>query len=146
MRLTTFSDYTLRVLIYLAVQDQAVTTIAGIAEAYGISKNHLMKVVHQLAGEGYVETTRGKGGGVRLKRAPEDISIGAVLRRTESDSALVECFRPEGSECRIETACMLRGVFHQAEEAFYGVLDDITLAQVVENRARLQALLPGTTD
>ncbi|BAZ93292.1 DNA-binding protein [Thiohalobacter sp. COW1] len=146
MRLTTFSDYTLRVLIYLAVQEHSVTTIAGIAEAYGISKNHLMKVVHQLAGDGYVETTRGKGGGVRLKQAPEAISIGAVLRRTEADSVLVECFRPQGSECRIETACMLRGIFHQAEEAFYGVLDDITLAQVVENRARLQALLPGTAD
>ena len=144
MRLTTFSDYTLRVLIYLAVQERSVSTIAEIAEAYGISKNHLMKVVHQLANEGYVETTRGKGGGVSLKLSPEEISIGRVLRRTEADSALVECFRPGGSDCRIEAGCQLRGVFRQAQEAFYAALDGVTLARIVDDRDRLQDLLSGS--
>lgn len=144
MRLTTFSDYTLRVLIYLAVQDNRVSTIAEIAEAYNVSKNHLMKVVHHLAGQGYVETTRGKGGGVRLRQSADSISIGEVLRQTESDSALVECFRDGESDCRIEPACLLRGAFHQAQEAFYKVMDGYTLAQIATNRDRLQTLLPGT--
>jgi Rrf2 family nitric oxide-sensitive transcriptional repressor len=141
MKLTTFSDYTLRVLIYLAVRDDSLVTIGEIAEAYGISRNHLMKVVHHLGVHGYLETVRGKGGGVRLAMAPRDINIGALLRETEHNTALVECFNPKGSACTIEQACALRGIFHQALTSFFSVLDGYTLADVLRNRSRLAKLL-----
>ena len=141
MRLTVFSDYTLRVLIYLGLRSETRSTIAEIADAYGISKNHLMKVVHHLATRGYVETTRGKGGGLRLQRPPREINIGTVVRVTEQDTALVECFEPGSSCCRIEQACALKGVFHRALEAFFRVLDDYTLGDLLEPHADLQEIL-----
>ena len=113
MRLTTFSDYALRSLIFVAVAPDRLVTIGQIAEAYDISRNHLMKVVHQLGRLGYLETVRGKGGGLRLGQAPEDIRIGAVLRETERDSALLECFDTHGN-CRILPACVLRGALAEA--------------------------------
>jgi Rrf2 family nitric oxide-sensitive transcriptional repressor len=114
MRLTTFSDYTLRVLMYLGVRRDELVTIGEIAAAYGISENHLMKVVHFLARQGYVETVRGKGGGLRLAMAPEDIGVGEVVRGTEESLALVECFDAEQSQCNIAPACLLKGVFKKA--------------------------------
>lgn len=141
MKLTTFSDYTLRVLIYLSLRDDELTTIGEIADAYGISKNHLMKVVHYLGTQEYLETVRGKGGGVRLAVDPADINIGTLLRKTEVNTALVECFDPEDSRCSIGPACALRGVLNQALQAFFSVLDRYTLADVVRNRARLSKLL-----
>ncbi len=141
MRLTTFSDYTLRVLIYLGVHDQQRATVEQIADAYGISKNHLMKVVHYLAQEKYIETTRGKGGGMRLGRAPEDINIGAVVRATEDNHKLVECFDRESSDCRIEAACVLRGLLGQALEAFLRALDRYTLADLLASKSKLARIL-----
>src|SRR5512144_2872625 len=103
MQLTRYSDYSLRVLMYLAVRPDHLATIEEISDAYGISRAHLMKVVHQLGRAGLLETVRGRGGGMRLAQAPERISIGGVVRRTEDKLALVECFEPKTSECRIES-------------------------------------------
>ena len=141
MRMTAFSDYSLRVLIYLGVHDERLATIGDIAAAYGISGNHLMKVFHYLAQSGYVETVRGKGGGMRLARAPESINIGELVRVTEETLKLVECFDREASNCRIESACVLRGVVGRALEAFFGVLDRCTLADLLAPKPKLlQAL------
>ena len=141
MRLTTFSDYTLRVLVYLGVHDEGLATISDIAAAYGISENHLMKVVHYLGQRGYVETVRGKGGGMRLARAPAKINVGELVRGTEENLKLVECFDEEASECRIEAACVIRGVLGRALEAFFGVLDRYTLADLLAPKPRLLKML-----
>ena len=141
MRLTTFSDYSLRVMIYLGSCGERRVPVGEIAAAYGISKNHLMKVILFLADEGYIETTRGKRGGVRLKMQPERVRIGKLLRKSEADSVLVECFSKQPSECRIQSACRLRGAFHKAVQAFYAVLDTYTLADLVGNRNALAPLL-----
>jgi len=145
MRLTSFTDYTLRVLIYLGTyrREGHLATIGDIAAAYGISENHLMKVVHHLAQHGHVETVRGKGGGMRLARAPEDINIGDVVRGAEEDLTLVECFQQGGYRCPIEAACTLSGLLQNALDAFLGVLDRQTLADLLKPRARLATMLGG---
>ena len=142
MRLTTFSDYAFRVLIYLGSAPQGLATIADIAAAYGISENHLMKVVHQLGRLGYVETVRGKGGGLRLARAPAEINVGEVLRATEDGFAIVECMGEGGSDCRIARACALKGALHAAVEAFLATLDRYTLADLLRP-ALAKVLLPA---
>ena len=141
MRLTTFSDYTLRVLIYLGVHDDQIATVAQIAGAYGISANHLMKVVHYLAQGGYIETARGKGGGMRLGLAPERINLGEVVRGTEDNRNLVECFDRDSSNCRIESACVLRGILGQALDAYFRALDGYTLADLLVPKPRLANML-----
>ena len=131
MRLSTFSDYNLRVLMYLGVQRDRLATIAEIAAAHEISENHLMKVVHQLGRSGYIETVRGKGGGMRLAKAPNEIVLGEVIRQTEGDFAMVECFS-ENSSCRLLPACRLKGILGEALSAMFLVLDDYTLADLLE--------------
>jgi Rrf2 family nitric oxide-sensitive transcriptional repressor len=139
MRLTNFTDYSLRVLIYLGTRegDARLTTIGDIATAYGISRNHLMKVVHHLAKQGYVETTRGKGGGMRLARAPEKINIGTLVRSTEEDFALVECLEKGSQNCTIAPACALPPVLAGALRAFFRELDGRTLADLLQPQADL---------
>ncbi|MBS1228363.1 MAG: transcriptional regulator, BadM/Rrf2 family [Proteobacteria bacterium] len=131
MRLSSFSDYSLRVLMYLGVQSDRLATISEIAAAHEISENHLMKVVHQLGRGGYLETVRGKGGGMRLARAPKEIVLGEVIRQTEGDIAMVECFSGNSS-CRILSACRLRGILGEALNAMFLVLDGYTLADLLE--------------
>ena len=141
MRLTVYTDFSLRVLMFLALKGDGLATIAEIAKAYGISKNHLMKVAHQLGVAGYVETVRGKGGGLRLARRPQDIVIGEVVRRTEPDMAIVPCFAPDDASCTILPSCALRGVLSKARDAFLSALDGHTLADLVRPRAPLRKLL-----
>jgi Rrf2 family nitric oxide-sensitive transcriptional repressor len=136
VELTRYSDYSLRVLMYLALDPERLVTIEEIAQSYGISKAHLMKVVHQLGLRGYVDTVRGRGGGLRLGRRPEEIRVGEVVRSTEENMALVECFEPASSQCAIEPACGLRSVLHEALAAFLGVLDRYTLADLVARRRK----------
>ena len=144
MQLTRHTDYSLRVLIHLAVHRKELSTIEAIARAYGISNAHLMKIVHQLGLAGYVETVRGRGGGLRLARPPQQIRIGEVVRRTETTS-LVECFDPATSRCRIEPVCGLRTALKEALEAFFRTLDGYTLSDLVERRrASLARLLAAS--
>lgn len=130
MRMTVLSDYSLRVLMYLAARPERLVTIQEIATAYKISENHLMKVVHGLSKSGFVETVRGRGGGMRLGMAPEEISIGAVLRSSEDDFDLVECFG-ENDACRLTTVCRLKRVLQKALQAYLAELDRWTLADIV---------------
>lgn len=141
MRLTVFSDFSLRVLMYTALHPDRLPTIAEIARSYDISKNHLMKVVYELGVAGYIETVRGKNGGLRLARAPDDIVLGDLVRHTEPDLALVPCFDPVNASCVIMPACKLRHALHEARAAFLQVLDDYTLADLVENQKPLMDLL-----
>lgn len=130
MRLTVLSDYSLRVLMYLGARPGQLATIQEIAQAYGISENHLMKVVHGLAQQGFVETVRGRGGGMRLGRPADKITVGAVLRAVEDDFALVECLGTNDT-CRITRVCRLKRVLQQALGAYFQVLDNWTLADLV---------------
>ena len=141
MRLTAYTDFSLRVLMYLALHPDRRPTIAEIAERYRISKAHLMKVVYQLGVMGYVETTRGKGGGLRLARRLEDMTVGEIVRRTEPDMALVTCFEAGEPTCVIAPACRLKGKLGEARAAFLKVLADCTLAEVMGNRPALEVLL-----
>lgn len=130
MRLSTFSDYSLRVLMYLGMQPDRLATIAEIAAAYGISQAHLMKVVHQLGRAGYVETVRGKGGGMRLARTPKDIVLGEVIRQTETDLDLAGCFSG-GDFCNLQGACRLQSVLDEALKGMFLVLDGYTLEDLI---------------
>lgn len=130
MRLTTYTDYTLRTLMYLAARPDRVSTIAEVARAYGISEAHLTKVVHQLGVSGEIETTRGRNGGLQLRLAPEAINLGTVVRRTEGDMELVPCFR-EPASCVIGGVCALERALGEALLAFLAVLDRYTLADLI---------------
>ena len=141
MRLTTFTDYTLRVLMYLALDPARLATIPEIAGAYGISQNHLMKVVHRLARAGVIESVRGKGGGLRLARPPKAIRIGEVVRVAEGDAPLVECLSADPHACRISGACRLTRVLVEGFDALYASLDRHTLADLTANRGALATIL-----
>ena len=141
MRLTSFTDYTLRVLMYLALRPEALATIPEIARAYGISENHLMKVVHQLARTKVIESVRGKGGGIRLMRDPAKIRLGQVVRVSEGDGAIVECLSSDPCACKIAPACRLAAILTRAFESFFSTLDEYSLADLVENPSQLKVLL-----
>jgi Rrf2 family nitric oxide-sensitive transcriptional repressor len=136
MRLTLWTDYALRTLIYVGAKGGRLSTIAEIAESFGVSKTHLMKVVNKLGQQGYIDTVRGKGGGIRLARAPGEIRIGAVVRETEEDLAVMGCLAESGF-CRIERCCVLRRALREATLAFLQTLDGYTLANLLAPGARL---------
>lgn len=145
MRLTLYTDYALRLLMYLGTHPDQLCTIQQIAEAYGISRNHLMKVAHQLGVTGSVETLRGRGGGLRLAKPPAEIGVGDVVRATEDDFRLVECFDRDRNSCVITRACRLRGLLSEALEAYLEVLDRYSLEDLISDQPALLELL-GESD
>ncbi|WP_071395251.1 RrF2 family transcriptional regulator [Bacillus tuaregi] len=141
MRLTNYTDYSLRVLIYLALKtDSELCTIKEIAETYQISKNHLMKIIHELGKLGYIETIRGRHGGIRLAKSPSAINIGEVVAKTEEDFHIVDCFNKDHNYCVITPSCKLKHVLAEALQAFMKVLKDYTLEDLIQNNDDLQQL------
>ncbi len=141
MRLTSYSNYTLRVLMVAAARAPGLTTIQEVADGFAISKAHLVKCVHQLGGWGYLATQRGNGGGFRLARPAASISLGEVIRRTEEGFSLVECFDPAANGCPLVDRCRLRGALARATEAFLSELDRTSLADITENGDELLDIL-----
>ena len=142
MRFTLHTDYALRVLMYLGANPgDDLATVKEISRGYGISENHLMKVVHGLGQSGFIITVRGRHGGMRLAHAPADINVGAVVRACEDDMRLVECFNPVTNTCPIAAACALPAILDEALSAFIAVLDRYTLADLLEPRAALWTVL-----
>lgn len=136
MRLSEYTDYTLRVLMYCAAHRDRLVTIGELAEHHGLSKNHLMKVVNDLVRAGYLESVRGRSGGIRLARAAAQINVGGVIRHTEGGFDLVDC-----GSCVIAPACGLTGALHEALAAFMAVLDGYTLEGLLARKMDLRALL-----
>ena len=132
MRLTLYTDYSLRVLLYLAYHEGKNVTITELADFYKVSRNHLVKVVHELGKNGYILTTRGKKGGIRLAHHPQDIVIGGVVRKTEPDFDLLECFNPETDNCVISQTCTLKRMLYEAQFNFIKVLDQYSLADAAK--------------
>jgi len=141
MRLNTFTDYALRVLIHVAARPAQRSTIGEIATTFAISEHHLTKVVHFLGREGFLRNVRGRGGGLELARKAEDINVGAVVRATEGAPLAAECFDTANDACTITRVCRLRHVLRDAVNAFYDVLAQYTLADLVRNRAMLNKVL-----
>ena len=148
MQLTRFTDYCLRVLMYLSYKQEVtaseeLTTIAELAEHYQISTNHLMKVVHHLALTGYIETVRGKGGGMRLARASTAINLGAVVEDCEESTTVIECLSQDyAGNCPLLQYCELRKVLRDAQKAFMAHLKKFTLSELITNRKTRKALQP----
>lgn len=147
MRMTLFADYSLRVLLYLAVHEDKLCSIQEVAEAYKISRNHLMKVVQHLGQLGVVETIRGRDGGIRLAKPSTDINVGWVVRRTEPDFELVECFNKKTNNCCIAPACKLKNVLAEAQMSFLKYLDQYSVEDMLPNRQQITHLFisPGTS-
>ena len=141
MRLNVQTDYALRLVMDLAVNDEQLMTIADVAKRFGISKNHLMKVANTLGREGVIETVRGRSGGLRLGRPPSEIVVGDVVRCMEMDFAVVECFKGRNGNCLITPACRLKGALYDAVQAFLAVLDRYTVEDLVKRNPSLRALL-----
>ncbi|MCC3357295.1 RrF2 family transcriptional regulator [Bacillus sp. REN16] len=142
MKLTNYTDYSLRVLMYLAMKNKEdLSTIQEIAEAYNISKNHLMKIIHHLGKLEYIITIRGRNGGFRLAKHPKDINIGEVVSNTEDDFNILDCFKEGGSYCSISPSCKLKHALNEALKAFINVLYGYTLEDLVTNKAELVRLI-----
>jgi len=140
MKLTTFSDYSIRVIMYLGIKHGELANISDIAKAYNISENHLTKVVHHLGQQGYVETVRGKGGGLRMIRDPKTINLGEIIRNSEGDTGFLPCLDTEGA-CCIQSTCKLMGILREAQIAMFAVLDRYTLADLLTQESNLTRIL-----
>lgn len=145
MRLTNWTDYSLRVLMYCAAcaQREQPATISEIAQAHGISRSHLTKIVMTLSAMGLLETTRGRGGGLRLLKPARDIVLGDVVRQTETDFTLVECFDADHNTCRLDGYCRLKGALRQAMDRYLEVLDGVTLADLITPMPADSGARPG---
>ena len=148
MRFSQSTDYALRVLMYLGLNDGRLATISEIAATYGISRNHLMKVIHRLGRAGFVHTQRGKGGGIRLARSATEIYVGDVARRMEENWDLVECFRTDGGKCCIRPVCTLRGVLRHGLNTLLRALDEFTVEDLLRHRRSelIELLSPGADE
>lgn len=134
MQLTQFTDYGLRSLMYLAAQEGELCSVREIAEHYGISRNHLVKVIHRLAQLGYVASSKGKGGGIRLACEPETLRIGDLVQALEPNMHLVECFNRETNTCKVVKACALKHFLADAQKAFLASLNQHTLAEAIASK------------
>jgi Rrf2 family nitric oxide-sensitive transcriptional repressor len=143
MRLAEYTDYTLRVLMYCAGRRDELVTIGELAERHAVSRNHLMKIVNDLARQGVLETTRGRGGGLRLAKDPASIRIGDVVRAAETDFRLVECFDASTDTCTLTPTCRLKHVFDAALRAYFRELDGATLADIATPAPKAGAGAPG---
>lgn len=141
MQITRFTDYSLRVLMLLGLYPDRLVTIEEIARRHGISHEHLRKIVHRLATLGYIESVRGRRGGLRLALAPEDINLGEVVRDFEGDMEIAECFAADPTDCPIDACCRIQPIFREALGAFLDILDSYTLSDVLRPRRRLMRLL-----
>ncbi len=141
MRLTTYTDYALRVLMYVGLRGGELVRIDEVATSFGISRNHLSKIVHNLGAKGYLRTVRGRNGGFQLAGDAAEISVGQVVRDFEPDFSLVECFASSTSKCRIQPSCVLAGKLDEALSAFLGSLDTVTLRDLIQPRRQLQRQL-----
>ena len=141
MRLTQFSDYALRTLLYLGVHDDRLVPVAEVARSYGVSHNHLVKVAGMLTELGVVEAVRGRGGGLRLAMEPSQVNVGWIVRRTEPDMNLVECFNKDTDTCPITPACMLKKVLYEARKSFLDTLERYTLEDFLASSDRREALV-----
>jgi Rrf2 family nitric oxide-sensitive transcriptional repressor len=141
MRLSAYSDYSMRVLMTAALRRPARTTVDEVAEQFHISRHHLVKIVHNLGRNGYLQTHRGIGGGFVLGRPAEEITLGEVVRLGEKGDAVIECVDRENGPCRLLPACRLKAALDEAAEAFFRVLDSYTLADLIKQPARMRAAL-----
>jgi Rrf2 family nitric oxide-sensitive transcriptional repressor len=144
MRLTDYTDYTLRVLMFCAINPERSITIAELADTHAVSKNHLMKIVNDLARQGVLQTTRGRGGGLKLLKDATQIRIGDVVRQSEADFRMVECFDAEYNTCTLTGSCQLKQVIKTARDSFFAELDKVTLADITPAKfPRLRAAGSG---
>ncbi len=146
LNLTKFSDYSLRLLLYLALHEDRAVSIAEVSRAYGVSPHILVKVTQLLVSEGLVISLRGRRGGLRLAKRPAEISVGKLIRTTEPTWDLVECFDPRSNTCPIEPVCGLKGALKRAQRAFLGTLDDVTLADFLPRAPALIRLLNASLE
>jgi len=141
VRLSQYTDYALRTLFYLGLSPGRWISIKDIARSYGISSHHLAKIAQELARQDWIDTRRGRGGGIRLAKPAEQIRVGEIVRHTERGFGLVECWDPVTNRCPISASCPIRGAFARAEEAFLCELDGVTIAQLVQQPGSVPVLL-----
>lgn len=140
MQLTLFTDYALRSLIFLAAHPERSSSVKEIAEHYGISRNHLVKIIHKMATLCLIETSKGKGGGVRLGHDPEAMRLGVIVSKIES-MEIVECFNRDNNTCRISEVCRLKHILHEASQSFMQTLNKYTVADAARNQSLIGSLL-----